>query len=140
VSEEPRSKRDQQRLAAILLIILVGLIAGSAVFINRSQDPAKAPVVTVKPPQISKISITDQGFSPATITVPRNTIVIWQAVSNNKPVIIASNPYPTNDDLKDLKSTQLGPGASYRYQFKNSGTYNYHDDLDPTVNGTIIVE
>jgi plastocyanin len=42
--------------------------------------------------------------------------------------------------LPSLVSNQLGQGAVYRYKFTKAGTYHYHDEVNPTLNGTVIVQ
>lgn len=134
-------KGDGQTVRLIVgLLVLLLIAAGVVAILNNHSTQNTAKVVSSNTPKLAYIQVSDTGFTPATLTVSKGTVVIWQAKGTTKSMVIASNPYPSDDDLKDLKSTQLGNGASYRYQFNITGTHKYHDDLNPTVNGTVIVQ
>lgn len=122
------------------LCIVVILAFGTTAIVNNITEPKKPKVVTIAPAKIATVQITDQGFNPATITINKGTVISWEGKQAASPVVIASNPYPKNDSLPTLKSTQLGQGANYRYKFDQIGTFSYHDDLNPNINGFIIVK
>ena len=126
------------RLIVGLILLLILAIAISLLVNNNATNKTNTAAKSVTPP-LAYVKISKTGFTPATLTVNKGTVVVWQAQGNTKTVVIASNPYPTDNDLKSLKSTQLGSGASYRYQFNTTGTFKYHDDLNPTTGGTIVV-
>lgn len=121
---------------AVVAILSVSLLA----VIKSSNTPDKAKIVKARTATVATVESTSQGFIPATVVVKKGTVVSWTGPSSTSPVIIASNPYPNDNKLSTLKSSQLSSGASYRYKFNDSGTFTYHDDLNPNNNGTIIVE
>lgn len=127
------------RLIIGLVLLLVLALVISLVVNNNSTNKTNTAAKSVTP-RLAYVKISDDGFTPATLSITKGTVVVWQAQGNTKTVIVASNPFPKDNDLKSLKSTQLGSGASYRYQFNTTGTYKYHDDLNPTTNGSIIVK
>ncbi len=126
-------------LRLVILLVVLALIAAAGWWLYGKYGHT-GPDKTVEAPPTAIVKITDKGFEPTSLTVKKGTVVIWKASGNTKPVVVAANPYPTNDSLEGLKSEQLGSGAEYRYKFNESGTFNYHDNLNPTVNGTVIVE
>ncbi|HVX48412.1 MAG TPA: cupredoxin domain-containing protein [Candidatus Saccharimonadales bacterium] len=111
---------------AVLVIAIVGvtLLAGN----NGSSGP-----------KIAAVKITDQGFQPATLTVKSGTTITW---TNGGVVMhqVASNPFPKDDGLPGLKSEILNNTQTYSFVANKTGTYGYHDQLNPTMNGTIVVE
>ena len=121
---------------AVIAIVSVSLLA----VINNGSSPEKAKIVKASKVQIATVQSSAEGFSPATIVVKKGTVVSWSGPTDGGPVIVASNPYPSGKTLKTLKSSQLSSGATYRYKFLDSGTYTYHDDLNPSNNGTIVVQ
>lgn len=87
----------------------------------------------------ASVHITSSGFQPGSLAVKANTEVTWINDDTSKIHIIAANPYPQDNSLPGLKSPQLGQGTRYSYTFRHAGTYQYHDDLNPSLNGTVLV-
>ena len=73
------------------------------------------------------VSIEDNYFSPANITVEPGTTVTWVQSGNN--------PHTTTsyDGLWDSGILEGGSGATYSFTFQEPGTYDYfcipHEDL-----------
>jgi plastocyanin len=78
---------------------------------------------------VAKVSITDQGFSPAVAIVPVGTTVRWT----------------NNGKLKHSLSGQvhspgvIAPGGTYQRKFTVPGEYQYHDGTHPDSTATVIV-
>lgn len=54
---------------------------------------------------------------------------------------VASDPHPQHSDLPEFDSLKAIPqGESYLYTFTQKGTWGYHDHLNPSALGTIVVE
>ncbi len=89
----------------------------------------------------AKVGITAGGtFSPATITVKQGTTVTWTNTGTAK-VWIASDPHPTHTDYPGFNSgTDIGAGESWSFTFDKKGTWGYHNHLNPTAKGTVVVE
>jgi plastocyanin len=138
VGHDKRSPKSMRLIIGLVILLIIAVVI-SLVTDNKSTNDPSTATKSVTPP-LAYVSISDSGFTPATLTVNKGTVVVWQAKDNTKTVVIASNPYPKGNDLKSLRSTQLGSGASYRYQFNTTGTFRYHDDLNPTTNGSVVVK
>jgi plastocyanin len=117
--------------------VLVGAIIGIVVASHKS---GSAPVHTVPTPEIAQVSITKDGFAPSTVTIKAGNIVEWTSSDDAGTHIVAANPLKVHSELPSLLSTQLGQGAIYRYKFTKAGTYHYHDEVNPQLNGTVIVK
>ena len=120
-------------LGAILLISIVGVALAVA-------DLA-APEQTISETQQEEITvtITDQGYEPETLLVAPGTKVVWK---NKGEVLhaVASGPHPTHENHQGLESPEIPKGGTYSYTFAQTGTYDYHDHLNPTLNGIVIVK
>jgi plastocyanin len=86
-----------------------------------------------------QITISSEGFDPHTVTIPTGTRVIWTN-TDEAPHSFASDPHPDHSELSDLQKTDLATDDNYTYTFNKPGTYNYHDEANPEISGTIIVE
>lgn len=139
------------RNTVIGIVIFAVLVAGG-VFIAQSGDGAES--ATPAPTQASQptaqvspssekssqtVEIGNDGFSPATLTVPRGTSVIFVNKSG-RSVDIASNPHPVHTNLKELRSNTLQDGASFSFTFDRAGSWGYHDHLRPSVTAKVVVQ
>lgn len=116
-------------VATLLLIIVIGL---AIVSVNKEDKQTETK-------QVAVIAITADSFKPSTLQISVGTQVTWMN-DDSSPHKIASNPHPEHTDLSGLNSQDLGPRSTYSYTFSKPGTVNYHDHLNPTLNGTIIVK
>ena len=139
--ESPALNR-RKRLITIILVLLLISALGLAAYLWASyhnKDAGKYPVDSTTP-EIATVHVTADGFQPAELAVNKNTVVEWLVDDDSKTHQVASNPYPEHTDLPGLFSDQIGKGASYRYSFDKAGTFKYHDQLNPALNGTITVK
>ncbi|HYC80089.1 MAG TPA: cupredoxin domain-containing protein [Candidatus Binatia bacterium] len=90
-------------------------------------------------PKTVNITIANNKIVENPITVNVNDTIIW----TNKDLMphqIASDPHPTHTDVNDLESGSLATNQTYSYKFTKAGTYSYHDHLNPSIKGTVIVQ
>ncbi len=138
---QPSQPQPKKRLLVIGLVIVAVLLA-LAVLAGTRPKKATAPVPPVTTPTAlgPQVSIAGNAFVPATLKVKAGSTVTWTN-QDDYPHWPAANPYPTHSDLPGLNAgKKLNKGDSYSYTFDKTGTYHYHDDLSPIVNGTVIVE
>jgi len=130
------SPRRRRRVWFLLVPILVVLTASFAVIAMRSNKQTSALAVTAP----AVVSITKNGFTPATIRIKTGQAVVWTNNDSAKHEI-NSDPYPTDNDLADFNDTEpLAQNDSYSFIFTTPGTYNYHDQLNPlSFAGTVVV-
>ena len=84
------------------------------------------------------VTIQNGKFVPATVTVKVGDTIIWTN-KDTVPHYIASDPHPTHTGLPGLDSSQLTMNQSFSFILTKTGTFGYHDHLNPTVKGTIVV-
>lgn len=89
-------------------------------------------------PPAGCVDAAASGFSPASISIPRNSVVTWIAVDGHFP-FIASDPHPTHTNLPGLSSESLFLGETWSFTFTQTGTWGYHDHNNPSRTGTATV-
>ena len=82
--------------------------------------------------EVTRIGITDSGFTPASVTIPAGAEVEW---TNNG--VLPHQIVSSNLDFDD--SPMLLPGETYRFTFEKSGSYDYFCGPHPQMTGTIKV-
>lgn len=135
----PNSSSSSPRLGIVLVLLIV--LLGLGAYLVLKPEPANQPSTVASSQPQAQISITGTGFSPATISIQAGTQVTWTN-DDAKSHQIAADPYPKNDSIPGLDSTQiLEPGDSYGFSFETAGSYRYHDQLNPLeLLGTVVVE
>lgn len=126
-----RPSRRQIIIAAIAVVIIAACVLIFA--ITRKDAEVAVSVPTVE--------ITETGFNPLVIKVKRGERVQW-VNKDSRMHQVAADPHPTSESLPSLKSTEpLLEQETYTAVFEKSGTFTYHDFLDPMgYQATIIVE
>ena len=121
--------------ALIALLLLSTLIA----VVMQKDDTKPTQPVAVAEQRTAVVSITKDGFLPATINVQKGTKITWTN-NDDKPHQLQANPHPTGESLPGLKSEIINNKQTYEYTADTAGTFGYHDQLNPTTNGTIQVQ
>lgn len=88
-----------------------------------------------------RVMYTSGGFSPKTVTIKKDDIVVFEN-KTGKPASIASDEHPTHllySEFDQYKTDQRGKNE-FRFMFEKVGAWKYHDHLNSTMMGTIIVE
>jgi plastocyanin len=86
------------------------------------------------------VNMEADGFSPSSLTVQSGDTVTFENTSDEDKWP-ASNVHPTHELYPefDAKNAVL-PGESYSFTFERTGSWGYHDHLNPELQGTIVVE
>ena len=120
-----------------LAVVFVLVILGVWFIRNRGADEIPSGSGT---PETNAVIYTDQGYSPATLTVKAGTSVIFKNQSTGQ-MWTASAVHPTHTILPEFDpKTGTPPQASYSFTFLKAGTWKYHNHLKPNHGGTVIVE
>lgn len=86
------------------------------------------------------VEIMDDGFEPSTLTVTSGTTVTFENKSSDD-AWPASDVHPTHQLYPGFDSKKpLLAGDSYSFEFTKTGTWGYHNHLEPDEQGTIVVE
>lgn len=98
------------------------------------------------------ITYTDSGYSPSPITIKAGDTVTWRNQSS-RTMWTASAIHPTHkvypgSDIQKCGSGEvifdacqgIAPGAEWSFTFTNAGTWGYHNHLQASHTGKVIVE
>ncbi len=85
------------------------------------------------------ITVTDTGFSPSELTVKKGGKVVWVNKSS-KIVTLASADHPSHRKYPALNLGDFVKGTTVQLVFDTPGTYTYHNHLNPTQTGTVVVK
>jgi plastocyanin len=132
-------------VAAILILIIV---AGGIYFYSRPSGSNNGlntqPAPTEQTQNTSStgvqiITLTPDGFSPATLTIKVGTTVRWVNKSGQLAAV-DSDPHPTHTSYPPMNFGTFSDGSSVELVFDKAGTYHYHNHLNPSQRGTVVVQ
>lgn len=134
---------------AIVLVVIVAVLGGGGyALLHKSDSNATGPTASTSPtpsssasaaPVAATITFTDNGFSPALVTVKSgDTIRITN--KSSQPIQFDSDPHPAHTDDTELNVGSVDAGASQTFVLTNKGNWGYHDHLSPGFTGRINVE
>jgi len=83
------------------------------------------------PASTKTVQIKRSSFLPAIVSIKTGDSVKWVNTDTQNHQVVSNNG--------SFVSPILGPGKTYSHLFNASGTYRYHDGLNPAVKGTIKV-
>jgi plastocyanin len=137
-----------------LILILGGMLLARRGAGDTTTNPSSTPTPTLKttisPTASSESSVSpsspsitilyaNTGFSPVTTTVKSGTTVVFK--NNSSAVIqVDSNPHPQHTDNTELNIGTINPGDSRSVTLSKTGTWKFHNHLNPANQGTVIVE
>ena len=85
------------------------------------------------------VTLTEDGYSPATVTIKVGTKVTWKNASG-KNATVSSNPHPVHTDNPELNLGSFADGGPLSLVFEQPGTYGIHNHLDASQKMTVTVE
>jgi plastocyanin len=103
---------------------------------------------------VNVVSYTDSGYSPSTIKIKKGETVTFKNESS-RSMWPASAVHPSHrvysgtsleEHCPDTSGTAFDackgylPGENWSFRFDKVGNWRYHDHLNPSATGTIIVE
>ncbi len=101
---------------------------------------APTPTPPVVAPTTKTITYTDNGFSPAALTIKAGDTVLFKN-NGSKDLWPASAPHPTHTNYPEFDAKRgIAPGATYSFIFTRVGSWKYHNHLNPASIGTITVQ
>ncbi|MBI2334342.1 cupredoxin domain-containing protein [Candidatus Daviesbacteria bacterium] len=86
------------------------------------------------------VRITSSGFEPQTITIKAGESVTW-VNENTVSHQVNSAVHPTHQVYPSLNTIGLlQAGESKSLVFPEAGSFKYHDHLNPSLTGSVVVE
>lgn len=138
----------------VIFLVLLGLVGAYFVF---RKSATEVPVQTedtntqteqstaTESPIMEKteavtITYKDGVFTPSTVTIKKDTTVKFVNGGNDQ-MWVASAPHPQHTNLPGFDQLKaVGRGESYEYTFIKVGSWKYHNHVNPTAFGTVVVE
>lgn len=128
--------------------ILDSLLAGERVNLKiiKIDDKIFALKIVVKEAKAKEeaktaaVSATNSGFVPNSIEISKGTKVVWTNNASSSAQV-ASDPHPFHTDFPEFGSGQvIQPGQSFEFTFNKEMTFKYHDHLNASSTGIVIVK
>lgn len=140
-------------IAVVVIIAVLGI--GLFLMKGQSTSPSTPSVETQTTPSIeaaspeasastmiseeNMVTLSADGYSPATLNIKVGDKVTWVNKSG-VAATVNSDPHPTHTAYPPLNLGNFANGDMISLTFDKVGTYGYHNHLNPTQKGTIIVE
>ncbi len=90
--------------------------------------------------QVWEVGFDGEQFTPKSVNIKVND---WVFFKNKSSVDFwpASNPHPTHTGYSDFDAgKKIAAGATFKFQFTKAGSWGYHDHLNPSIGGTVVVK
>jgi len=129
----------------LVLVVLAAVLIAGYLLLNTAMNKKGTTKnttngqVTEQSVPKTTVTFTASGFNPQTITVKIGTRVIWSNKSGATGTINSDN-YPTNLLFPFLNLGRFNDGSRMSTLFNKLGKYTYHNQLNPTQKGTVIVK
>ena len=130
----------------VLGIIVILLLVGGAFFIffpsgkdkGKPSAPKAAPSIAPSP-TLRTVTLNNNGFLPSTIEIKVGETVSWTNRSGEN-ASVNSDPHPTHNKNTFLNLGEFPSGTTVQTVFSKQGTYGYHNHLNPSQKGIVIVK
>lgn len=133
-------KKPLHHYSWLLTTMVAGVVLTGVLLVVLMRQPVSQQVRVTTLPSGPQVSISNDGFLPAVIKIKVGDSVTWTN-TDTAAHLVAANPFPSHSELPSLNArTGLAKNQSYIFTFTTAGTYNYHDDFNPSLNGTVIVD
>lgn len=108
---------------------------------NYNYNYTSSNPTTSTTPTMSKneVTVTANGFAPQSLTIKTGETVTWTNKSG-AGVAINSAIHPTHLVYPPLNLDKVADGASVSLMFPTAGTYKYHNHLNASQSGSIVVQ
>lgn len=137
MNNQPQPKDKTRMLVLIVIIALAVAAIGVSIWIMR--NPSGIQTNATEP--ITKVSMTNRGVAPQTITIKKGTSITWTNQDTTPHRLQITSPNPP-EQLQGFGSDEpMSQGDAYSFTFDAVGTFTYADPSNPhMVQGTVIVE
>jgi plastocyanin len=89
------------------------------------------------PPTTVTVSVGDNFFDPASVTVTAGSTIIWKNMGTHDHTATSGSP-GARSNLFD--SGALNPNQSFQHTFSSAGNFAYFCTVHPEMSGMIIVQ
>lgn len=136
----------------VAIVVLVVLGGGAYLLMHKKKSPEPGPLTSNTQNSSNNagesssannaaatITYSDNGFSPSKITVKAGQTVAIKNTSSHD-MQFDSDPHPVHTDDTDLNVGVVSPGQTMTFTPTKKGAFGYHNHLNPSDTGTIIIQ
>jgi len=127
----------------------MALLSGCAQPAPQAPNASPQQGLTSPPPAgTHTVEVTSAGFSPSSLTINAGETVVF-VNRDSSPHWPASDVHPTHQAYPEPGGCigskfdacrPLAQGESFSFTFNQRGSWRYHDHLNPSSTGTIVVQ
>lgn len=107
--------------------------------VQKKQAVQALPTPQAKQMEANVVEVKNSGFNPQTITVKVGAKVTWMNKSGDV-VAVNSAVHPTHLVYPPLNLGKFNDGESVSLVFDTKGMFKYHNHLNPSETGAVVVE
>lgn len=148
---------NRNGIIAIVVVVVIVLVGGVLLFNRKATQPVQpsptrvvahtSQLAATSPTSeggttqatANTVTLTGSGFNPKTITIQAGETVVWKNESGQEATV-NSDPHPIHTDYPPLNLGQFKNGGSLQLSFPKQGRYGYHNHLNPSQTGTVVVQ
>lgn len=128
-NRSPAVTKNRFMVLVGVAVLLMG-ISGYGLYRNVQPKTSTGDVV---------ITLTEDGFTPDTLTITKGTTVTF-ASTNNEYYWPASDLHPSHGIYPDFDPKEpIAGDKTWSFRFDKVGTWKFHDHIAPYYTGTITV-
>jgi plastocyanin len=90
-------------------------------------------------PVVATITYSNNGFSPSTVTIKAGDTIAIKNTSS-RDLQFDSDPHPSHTDDEELNVGIVSSGQTMTLKVGKTGSHGYHNHLNPSDTGTIVVQ
>lgn len=122
-------------------IALIGFFIYSNVNTIDMDSQREQQAVTIFEQDLNPLTVeyTDDGYIPNILEIKKGDNVTFINKSS-RSMWVASDNHPTHTIYPEFDQKGLSTlGETFTFTFEKSGTWEYHDHLNPRANGSVVV-
>ncbi len=114
---------------------------------NQSGNAGNNNITAIPQNAQNVVTYTDNGFSPKTLTIKKGDTVVFENKASDD-ARVASNPHPIHNGYPTTggcvgstfdSCANIAPNQAWSFKFDIVGSWGYHNHLNPSEGGTIVV-
>ena len=122
----------------VATVVVIGGAIGVYVFTQKDAGAPSKTTDSANKPAAATITYSNNGFNPSKTTVKAGDIVAIKNTSSGN-MQFDSDPHPVHTDDEELNAGAVAPGQTVTFTVTTKGTFGYHNHLNPSDKGTIVV-
>ncbi|HSX02248.1 MAG TPA: cupredoxin domain-containing protein [Candidatus Saccharimonadia bacterium] len=130
-------------VVAIIIVVAVAIylaMAGGKTTGSPMASASPTPQAVPSSQAVSTIKYNvSGGFSPSSVTIKSGQAITFTNDSADE-IQVDSDPHPTHTDNPELNVGTIAAGQSQTIKLTTAGSWGYHNHLNPSDKGRVIVQ